>query len=191
MAIFQIVLHPSPVLRKKTSPIVDFHDKKLEMIIQDMAETMYDAPGVGLAANQVGLSLRMAVIDVVWKEAEKPKNSPKNSQREKEKKELLVFINPEIMDKKEPFTFEEGCLSLPGVREIVRRFNKVTVRYQDIRGTEKILSVEGLLAVALQHETDHLNGKLYIDHLSPLKRGLLLKRYKNLKDKIPNLGALE
>ncbi len=177
--------HPSPVLRKKTSPIVNFHDKKLEALVQDMAETMYNAPGVGLAANQVGLSLRMAVIDVVWKEAEKPGG------RQKEKKELLVFINPEIIDKKEPFTFEEGCLSIFGVREIVRRFNKVTVRYQDIRGTEKTLSAEGLLAVALQHETDHLNGKLYIDHLSPLKRGLLLKKYKNLKDKPPDLGALE
>ncbi|MEK7790272.1 MAG: peptide deformylase [Deltaproteobacteria bacterium] len=188
MALFKIVTHPSPVLRKKTSPIVDFHDKNLEMLIQDMAETMYGAPGVGLAANQVGLSLRMAVIDVIWKKAEKPE--------EKEKKKLLVFINPEIIDKKEPFTFEEGCLSIPGVREIVRRFNRVTVRYQDIRGTKKTLSAEGLLAVALQHETDHLNGKLYIDHLSPLKRGLLLKKYKNvLKDKPPkhfdDLGALE
>lgn len=138
---------------------------------------MYGAPGVGLAANQVGLSLQLSVIDVVWKKPEKA--------GEKEKKELLVFINPEIVDKKELFTFEEGCLSLPGVREIVKRFNKVTVRYQDIKGLEKTLTAEGLLAVALQHETDHLNGKLYIDHLSPLKRGLLLKKYKNVKERQP------
>jgi peptide deformylase len=185
MAILKIAPHPSPVLRKKTSPVVNFNDKKLGILVQDMADTMYDAPGVGLAANQVGLSLKMAVIDVVWKEAKNPGG------KQKEKKELLVFINPEIIDKKESVTFEEGCLSIPGVREIVRRFNKVTVRYQDIRGTEKTLSAEGLLAVALQHETDHLNGKLYIDHLSPLKRGLLLKKYKNLKDKPPNRGAPE
>lgn len=171
MAILKIELHPSPILRKKTSPIINFHDKKLEPLLKDMAETMYDAPGVGLAANQVGLPLQVVVIDVVWKEPERT--------GEKIKKELLSFINPKIIDKKEPFTFEEGCLSLPGVREIVRRFNKVTVQYQDLTGTEKTMSAEGLLAVALQHETDHLNGKLYIDHLSPLKRGLLLKKYKN------------
>ena len=167
MAILKIVTNPSPVLRKKTQPVTDFKDKKLKKLIEDMAETMYDAPGVGLAANQVGISLQVAVIDAIWKSEDK-------------KRELRIFINPEILEKKEPIPFEEGCLSLPGVTAEVKRYQKVKVKYQDINGKSHTLSAEGLLAVALQHETDHLNGKLYIDHLSSIKREIILKKYKKL-----------
>lgn len=168
MAILKIVEHPSPVLRKKTKPVTDFKDRMLDTLIRDMAETMYDAPGVGLAANQIGISLRMAVIDVDWKEEDGKRN-------------LHVFFNPHLTEKRDPIQFEEGCLSLPGVSETVKRFGRVTVEYHDRQGNPQTLKAEGLLAVALQHETDHLDGKLYIDHLSSIKRDLLLKKFKKIK----------
>lgn len=169
MAFLEIVHFPAPVLRKKTKLVTDFSDPNLESLISDMAETMYEAPGVGLAANQIGLSLRLAVIDVDWKEEGGQKN-------------LRVFINPILTEKSDPISFEEGCLSLPGLTGETKRFNKVTVEYQDLKGTKKTLNVEGLLAVALQHETDHLDGKLYIDRLSSLKKELLIKKFKKLKE---------
>ena len=175
MALLKIVHFPAPVLRKKTKLITDFSDPKLESLISDMAETMYDAPGVGLAANQIGLSLRLAVIDVDWKEEEGQKN-------------LRVFINPILLEKSDPISFEEGCLSLPSLTAQTKRFNKVTVQYQDLKGTKKTLSAEGLLAVALQHETDHLDGKLYIDRLSSLKKELLVKKFKKLKEERKSSG---
>lgn len=167
MALLKIETFPSEILRKKTKPITDFNDKNLHIIIRDMTETMYKAPGVGLAANQVGLSLQLAIIDVIWKQEDK-------------KRDLQVFIQPQIIEKKDPIDFEEGCLSFPGVTAVLKRFNKVMVKYLNDKGKEQILKAEGLLAIALQHETDHLNGKLYIDHLSPLKKEMLLKRYKKL-----------
>ncbi len=168
MALLEIVHFPAPVLRKKTRLVTDF-DAKLKSLISDMAETMYEAPGVGLAANQIGLSLRLAVIDVDWKEEEGQKN-------------LRVFINPTLIEKSDPISFEEGCLSLPGLTAQTQRFNKVTVQYQDLKGTKKTLQAEGLLAVALQHETDHLDGKLYIDRLSSLKKEFLVKKFKRIKE---------
>jgi len=168
VAILKIVEYPATVLRKKTKLIENFNDPTLDTLISDMAETMYDAPGVGLAANQVGISLRLAVIDVTWKEEKEGEY----------KRTLLVFFNPKILERKELIPFEEGCLSLPGLTETVKRYNQVTVQYQDRKGTVKTLKAEGLLAVALQHETDHLDGKLYIDHLISLKKDLLLKKFK-------------
>ena len=169
MALLEIVHFPAPVLRKKTKPVTDFSEPKLETFVSDMAETMYEAPGVGLAANQIGLSWRLAVIDVDWKEEGGHKN-------------LRVFINPTLVEKKDLIPFEEGCLSLPGLTGQTKRFNKVTVEYQDVKGTKKTLQAEGLLAIALQHETDNLDGKLYIDHLSPLKKELLVKKFKKLQE---------
>lgn len=168
MAILKIEKFPSAILRKKTAPISDVYDKMITTLIKDMSDTMYDAPGVGLAANQVGVSLRLAIIDAVWKTEEKARD-------------LKVFIHPEIIDKNDPLDFEEGCLSLPGVTAVVKRFNKVTAKYLNQQGEEEMIKAEGLLAIALQHETDHLNGKLYMDHLSPMKRELLLKKYQKLK----------
>lgn len=168
MAILKIVTYPTDILRKKTKIITEFEDNKFNLLISNMAETMYDAPGVGLAANQIGLSLRIAVIDAVWKHDE-------------EKRDLRVFINPEILEKKELIEFEEGCLSLPGVTGITKRYNTITVHYFTVEGKEETLTTSGLLAIALQHETDHLNGKLYIDHLSSIKKEMLLKRFKKLR----------
>lgn len=168
MALMKIVKFPSRVLKVKARPVGDFGDKKLSQLIKDMTETMYNAPGVGLAANQVGHSLRLAVVDARWKQDD-------------EVRDLHIFIHPEIIEKYDLIDFDEGCLSLPGVTATVKRFNKVTVRYLDEQGKKRTLKAEGLLAIAIQHETDHLNGKLYIDHLSPLKRDMLIKRFKKLK----------
>ena len=168
MAILKIVQYPSSILKKKTRPVTEFNDETFQSLLKNMAETMYGAPGVGLAANQVAVSLRAAVIDTTWKE-------------EDGNKELRIFINPEIVEKQDPFKFEEGCLSLPGVSATINRFKKVTVKYYDPAGKKKTLKAEGLLAIALQHETDHLDGKLYIDHLSPLKREMVLAKFKKLK----------
>ena len=172
MAVLKIVTLPHPVLKEKTKPVTAFNDAKLNQLISDMAETMYDAPGVGLAANQVGISLSLAVIDVEWKEPLEKKHTKTAP------KSYKIFINPEVLEKSGPIEFEEGCLSLPAVTGVTKRYNQVTVKYQDPSGKSHTLKAEGILAVALQHETDHLNGKLYIDHLGPLKRDLVLKRYK-------------
>lgn len=167
MAVLKIEKHPSLILRKKTQSITNFKDPHFRQLIDDMGKTMYAAPGVGLAANQVGISLKMAVIDVDYKEGTRNKN-------------LRIFINPKIVEKSEPIVFEEGCLSLPGVTAAIKRFNRVVVEYQDLHGRFQTLTAQDLLAIALQHETDHLEGRLYIDHLSSLKKDLLLKKFKKL-----------
>lgn len=168
MAILKIEKYPAVVLKTKTKLISNFKDPSLQKLIQDMEETMYTAPGIGLAANQVGVSLHLAVIDVDYKDGEHNKN-------------LRIFINPKIVEKSDPIVFEsEGCLSLPGVSETTKRYNKVTIEYQNLKGEHQTLTAEKLLAIALQHEIDHLNGKLYIDHLSSLKRDLLLKKFKKI-----------
>ena len=168
MAILKIIKYPHRYLKKPTALVKDFKDKQIHKLILDMAETMYDAPGIGLAANQVGVSLRVAIIDALWKS-------------EDEKRDLRIFINPKILSKSDPLDFDEGCLSLPGITGNVKRFSKVSIEYQNQRGEKKKLDAEGLLAVALQHETDHLDGKLYIDYISSLKREFLLKKFKKLK----------
>ena len=166
MAVLEIFHFPHPVLKQKTRPIQKIDPKILELV-QDMAETMYSAPGVGLAAPQVGHSLRVAVIDVT------PADQPKN---------LLVLINPEIVATEGECTWEEGCLSVPDCNEEVKRSKKVVVRYQNLRGETAEITGEELLAIALQHEIDHLDGILFIDRLSPLKRRLV-KRKLLKKDK--------
>lgn len=162
MGIMPIVKFPNQVLATKTK-LVEVIDSNTKKIIDDMLETMYQAPGVGLAANQVGLSCRIAVIDVEYSD-----NKNKNP---------IIMINPKITSK-EGETFEdEGCLSLPGVSEKVKRFKKITVSFMDLNGDSKTLVGEDLLARAIQHECDHLDGKLYIDRLSSLKREFVKKRY--------------
>ena len=166
MAVLKICTFPNPVLKQKSRPIPKI-DPKVLQLVQDMAETMYSAPGVGLAAPQVGHSLRIAVIDVT------PADQPKN---------LLVLINPEIVATEGECTWEEGCLSVPDCNEEVKRCKKVVVRYQNLRGETAEITGEELLAIALQHEIDHLDGILFIDRLSPLKRRLV-KRKLLKKDK--------
>ena len=166
MAVLEILHFPNPVLKQKSRPIQKI-DPKILQLIQDMAETMYAAPGVGLAAPQVGNPLRLAVIDVT------PADQPKN---------LLVLINPEIVATEGECTWEEGCLSVPDYSENVKRNKKVVVRYQNLQGETAEIIGEDLLGIALQHEIDHLDGILFIDRLSPLKRRLLRKKFQK-KDK--------
>jgi peptide deformylase len=166
MAVLEICTFPNPVLKQKSRPIQKI-DPKILQLVQDMAETMYSAPGVGLAAPQVGHSLRLAVIDVT------PADGPKN---------LLVLINPEIVAAEGECTWDEGCLSVPDCNEEVKRSKKVVVRYQNLQGENAEITGEELLAIALQHEIDHLDGILFIDRLSPLKRRLIKKKFQK-KDK--------
>jgi len=162
--IYPIVKFGNPVLEKKAE-IVTVFDDEVRKLIDDMFESMYAARGVGLAAPQIGISRRIAVIDVTFKEDPKAK---------------LVLINPEIIHTEGRFKQSEGCLSIPDFRENVTRPRAVTVRAQDEHGKIFQLTGEELLARALQHETDHLNGKLYISHISALKRDLIKRKIRKL-----------
>lgn len=153
MSQLTILEYPDPRLRKKAAP-VDLVDDTLRQVIDDMFETMYAAPGIGLAATQVNVHKRLLVLDV-----------------SEDKTQPLVFINPEItvLDP-EPFGYEEGCLSVPGFYDMVERPRRIHVKALDRDGQPFELDAEGLLAVCLQHEVDHLDGKLFVDYLSLLKR---------------------
>ena len=162
--IYPIVKFGNPVLEKPATPITVF-DKELENLVEDMFESMYAAHGVGLAAPQIGIGKRLAVIDISFKEDPEAK---------------LVLANPEILHVEGKQTGNEGCLSIPEFREQVTRAKKVTVRAQDVHGKWFEKTGEDLLARALLHETDHLNGKLYISHISALKRDLIKRKIKKL-----------
>ncbi len=162
--IYPIVKLGNPVLEKPAEPVTVFDDE-LKKLVEDMFESMYEARGVGLAAPQIGLSKRLAVIDVTFKEDPKAK---------------LVLVNPEIIHTEGRHTQNEGCLSIPEFREPVTRANKVTVRAQDIHGKWFQKTGEELLARAFLHETDHLNGKLYISHISALKRDFMKRKIRKL-----------
>jgi peptide deformylase len=153
-----ILTYPDKRLREPGREVEQF-DEALDALIDDMAETMYAAPGVGLAAPQIGVSKRLFIIDVATDEDEPS--------------DLRVFINPEIVAVEGETTFNEGCLSFPGVREDIDRAERVTVRALDKEGKPFELEADGLLAIAIQHENDHLDGKLMIDHLSVLRRRLV------------------
>jgi peptide deformylase len=160
MAILTILEFPDERLRKKALPVEAF-DESLVRFVQDLLETMYAAPGIGLAATQVNVQRQVIVIDI-----SEEKNSP------------LVLINPEIVGKRGQEEMEEGCLSVPGVFEKVQRAESVSVRTRDLEGNVSEFDTGGLLAVCIQHEIDHLDGKLFVDRLSPLKRQLVRKRIK-------------
>lgn len=169
MAVLELVTIPDRRLRVDTKRIEKF-DESLQKIIDDMIETMYEARGVGLAATQVGLDMSLSVIDCT-----------------PEQKTPLVFINPEILETHEFTTMEEGCLSVPGHYDTVTRATKVKVKALDRHGKEFTLEAEGLLAECLQHEVDHLHGKLYIDQLSKFKQNRIQEKVtkylrKKLKD---------
>lgn len=161
MAVLKILVYPNPILRKKSVPVEKI-DKETEKLLDDMAETMYDAPGVGLAAPQIGVNLRVIVVDV----SPKDENSPG----------LIELINPEIISSESEQWGEEGCLSIPGFVSEVKRKAKVSVRGLNRKGETVEIEAEELLARAFQHEIDHLDGILFIDRLSRLKRELLKKK---------------
>ena len=157
----KIVIEPDPILRKK-SEILEKVDDELRVLLDDMLETMYSAPGIGLAAVQVGILKRVIVIDV---------------SKDKEKKDPFFFINPEIISKsKNTSTYEEGCLSLPGYFAEIERPAECHVKYIDYYGKKKEIKATGLLSTCIQHEIDHLNGVLFIDYLSKLKRDMIVKK---------------
>ena len=162
--IYPIVKFGNPVLEKPGAPVTEFDDE-LKKLVEDMFESMYAAKGVGLAAPQIGISKRLAVIDVTSKEDPAAR---------------LVLANPEIIHTEGKQTQSEGCLSIPEFREPVTRANKVTVRAQDVNGKWFEKTGEELLARAFLHETDHLNGKLYISHISALKRDLMKRKIRKL-----------
>lgn len=164
MAIKKILTFPNPVLRQKVETVTSF-DESLKELATDLAETMYDAPGAGLAANQIGVCLRVVVVDV---------------SENKEEKKHLVLVNPEIIDKEGCQIDEEGCLSVIDLTAKVERYRKLLVRAQDLDGKSWEFPAEDFFARVIQHELDHINGILFIDHLSPLKRTLYKRRLKKL-----------
>jgi peptide deformylase len=162
MAIRRIVKFGDPVLETTAAPVAKITDEIRELV-RDMIETMYAAPGVGLAANQVGISLRVAIIDTTVGE---------------DPKALIVMINPEVTEEQGRQIEEEGCLSIPGYTEFVERPERARIRALDLEGKEFTMAGEGLLARAFCHETDHLNGRMYIHRLSGIKRSLITKRIR-------------
>ena len=152
MALLPILRFPDPRLRKVAAPVAKIDDS-IKALAADMAETMYEAPGIGLAATQVNVHQQLIVIDV-----------------SEARNELLVLINPEILSDEGLQVGEEGCLSVPGIYDKVERAERVSVRYLDLEGELKTLETEGLLAVCIQHEMDHLQGKVFVDHSSVLKQ---------------------
>src|SRR5689334_24564194 len=163
--IYPIVKYGDPVLEREADTVTEFDTPELHKFLEDMFESMYVAKGVGLAAPQIGIGRKIAVIDC------------SNGENPDEK---IVIINPEIIKVEGRQEGEEGCLSIPGFREQVRRGRRVTVRAKNVKGEEFEMTGEDLLARALLHETDHLYGKLYITHISTLKRDLMKRKIKKL-----------
>jgi peptide deformylase len=162
MTIKPLIILPDPILRQVSKPI-ETVDGEVKKLADDMLETMYDAPGIGLAAIQIGVARRMLVLDV---------------SKDGEDKTPLVFINPEIVTASDARSvYEEGCLSIPDYYAEVERPASITVRHLDRDGKEQVTEAEGLLATCLQHEIDHLNGVLFIDHISKLKREMVIRKF--------------
>lgn len=162
MTIKPLIILPDPILRQVSTPLDTVNDEA-QRLADDMLETMYDAPGIGLAAIQIGVARRMLVLDV---------------SKEGEDKTPLVFINPEIVKASDARSvYEEGCLSIPDYYAEVERPAEITVRYVDRDGKEQTIDANGLLATCLQHEIDHLNGVLFIDHISKLKRDMVIRKF--------------
>ena len=165
MSDLKILIFPDPKLRKVAKK-VDKFDKSLEMLSKNMLSTMYEAEGIGLAATQVDIHIRLVVMDL-----------------SEERNEPRVFVNPEytILDKS-PFTYEEGCLSIPGFNEEISRPSKILLKWQDLQGNFHEEKPDGIFTVCAQHEIDHLDGKLFVDYLSPIKRDRIRKKLENRRN---------
>lgn len=168
MAILTILTYPDERLAQKSLPVTTF-GPELKKICEDMLETMYEAPGIGLAAPQVNIHQNIVVMDIDYESSEDEPPVLSN-------KVPRIFINPKITRREGKTLFKEGCLSVPGTYEEVERAEKVTLEYQDLEAKTHILETDGLLAVAVQHELDHLDGRLFIDRLSFMKRKTLKKK---------------
>ena len=165
MSDLKILIFPDPKLRKVAKKIDKF-DKSLEILSKNMLKTMYEAEGIGLAATQVDIHIRLVVMDL-----SEDRNEPR------------VFVNPEytILDKS-PFTYEEGCLSIPGFNEEISRPSKILLKWQDLQGNFHEEKPDGIFTVCAQHEIDHLDGKLFVDYLSPIKRDRIRKKLENRRN---------
>ena len=172
MALRQILTEPNTLLRQKSLP-VETVDKEVQQLMDDMLETMYAAPGIGLAAVQVGVPKRIIVLDLAGKE------EPKNP---------MFFINPEIIEKSSNNSlYEEGCLSVPGQFAEISRPDKCHLKYLNYKGESKEIKAEGMLATCIQHEIDHLEGILFIDYLSKLKKSMIVKKLSKQKKEIERI----
>ncbi|MBU0730040.1 MAG: peptide deformylase [Proteobacteria bacterium] len=167
MAVRKIITYPDPVLRNETKPVTEFGED-LKQLVEDMAETMYHAPGVGLAANQIGVCEKVVVIDIAPHE---------------EKNQFIVLVNPTIIAQEGEEIDEEGCLSVIDYAAKVKRFTRITVKAQDIEGDLLEFDAQDFFARVIQHELDHLDGKLFIDRISSIKRALYKKKLKKIIQK--------
>lgn len=178
MSIMPILTFPDPRLREVSTPVTEF-GPEMEKLAKDMIETMYDANGIGLAAPQVGVLKRFIVIDTRPKDEKGRRYKYEEmSELEKSVPQPLVLINPEIVKGEGKTTFDEGCLSVPGYYETVQRYNYVEIKAYDVNGKEFIVKSDGLLAICMQHEMDHLEGTLFIDHLSFVKSNKIKNQIK-------------
>jgi len=172
MTLRKILTEPNIILREKSLPVQNV-DKDLQILMDDMLETMYAAPGIGLAAIQIGIPKRVIVLDIEQKEGQK---NP------------IYFVNPEIIEKsKNNSTYEEGCLSVPGQFAEIDRPDKCHVKYLNYHGEKKEIKAEGMLATCIQHEMDHLEGILFIDYLSKLKKSMIIKKLSKQKKAIERI----
>ena len=172
MTIRKILTEPNPFLRQKSTK-VDVVNDEVRSLMDDMLETMYHAPGIGLAAIQIGVPKRVIVIDL---------------SRDDEKKNPLYFVNPELITNSDnKAAYEEGCLSVPGQFAEINRPDKCKIKYLDYNNNEKILDAEGLLATCIQHEMDHLEGILFIDYLSKLKKSMIVKKLSKQKKSLERI----
>ena len=182
MALRQILTEPNKILRQK-SLLVEKVDQDLQKLMDDMLETMYAAPGIGLAAIQVGVPKRVIVLDIGWRE----KSESQNDKRE-ERRNPMYFVNPEIIEKSlNNSTYEEGCLSVPGQFAEIDRPDKCHVKYLDYYGQPQEIKAEGMLATCIQHEIDHLEGILFIDYLSKLKKSMIVKKLSKHQKEIERI----
>ena len=183
MTLKKILTEPNKILREKSLKVNQV-DKDLQKLMDDMLEPMHAAPGIGLAAIQVGVPKRVIVLDIGWRN----KSESTNSEKQEKQKTPMYFVNPEIIDKStNNSTYEEGCLSVPGQFAEIARPNKCHIKYLDYYGQPKELAAEGMLATCIQHEIDHLEGILFIDYLSKLKKSMIVKKLLKQKKQLDRI----
>jgi peptide deformylase len=179
--LLQILTYPAPVLKKVAEPVTEFNEE-LKKLCKDMLFTMYQAPGIGLAAPQVGKSIRLFVMDIDFDREEVTK-ADDSVEYKLSNFNPRIFINPEIKNQDGEVLYEEGCLSVPGVYEDVKRAETITVDYQDLDGNKHSIDADELLSICIQHENDHLEGIIFLERLSMLKQNLLKKKFLKQKKK--------
>jgi len=183
MALRQILTEPDKILREKSLKVNQV-DEDLQKLMDDMLETMYAAPGIGLAAIQIGVPKRIIVLDI----GRRDKSKSTNDEKQEERKNPMYFVNPEIITKSTNIsTYEEGCLSVPGQFAEIDRPDKCYIKYLDYHGQPQEIRAEGMLATCIQHEMDHLEGILFIDYLSKLKKSMIVKKLSKQKKELERI----